>query len=215
MKKIYQIVMLCAMVVALASCDTRSQAEKEHDKADELEAECIEAVNSGDFSKAHGLLAELKTIGQWGNYDRSISLVYQKEIQTLIASNDEDVSDQITFLMQEYPIEGVRQEKGLGRYSVGVFPYEQSCIEYNKLCDKALTLALNRRNEQLARTIVNLYKENPHRIDGSGHEDDAKEVKDESTGEIVKVDGNHSYLYYDYASRDAALKKVEIAFGQE
>lgn len=209
MKKIYQIVMLCAMVVALASCDTRS----EHDKADELEAECIEAVNSGDFSKAHGLLAELKTIGPSDNYDRSLSLVYQKEIQTLIASNDEDVSDKITFLMQEYPIEGGRPE-GLDRSGDGGL-YHHSCIEYNKLCDKALTLALNRRNEQLARTIVNLYMENPHIIKGSGHEYSAREVKDESTGEIVKVDVNHYYIYYDYASRDAALKKVEIAFGQK
>lgn len=51
MKKIYQIIMLCAMGIALASCGGGSTTEKEHYK---------EACEQHDFQKAYSIVNELK-----------------------------------------------------------------------------------------------------------------------------------------------------------
>lgn len=57
MKKIYQIVMLCAMGIALASCG--DNAEK---KSAELEQDYREACENKEFAKAYAAVAELRDI---------------------------------------------------------------------------------------------------------------------------------------------------------
>lgn len=57
MKKIYQIVMLCAMGIALASCG--DNAEK---KSAELEQDYREACENKEFAKAYAAVAELRAI---------------------------------------------------------------------------------------------------------------------------------------------------------
>lgn len=57
MKKIYQIVMLCAMGIALASCG--DNAEK---KCAELEQDYREACENKEFAKAYAAVAELRAI---------------------------------------------------------------------------------------------------------------------------------------------------------
>ena len=57
MKKIYQIVMLCAMGIALASCG--DNAEK---KSAELEQEYREACEKKEFAKTYGVVSQLRDI---------------------------------------------------------------------------------------------------------------------------------------------------------
>ena len=64
MKKIYQIIMLYAMSIALASCvgnADKSSSENEKKNA-ELEQEYREACENKEFAKAYGAVAELRDI---------------------------------------------------------------------------------------------------------------------------------------------------------
>lgn len=63
MKKIYLIIMLCVMAVALASCGGSSTAEKEPEEPEDY----IEACEQGEFIKAYSVVNKLK--GKMQNYE--------------------------------------------------------------------------------------------------------------------------------------------------
>lgn len=108
MKKIYQIIMMCAMSFALVGC---SIFEKDYEKA------IYDAVEEGNFSEAHDLLNELLKYAdnltrkkgyykdyaiQMNAYSRSERLLYTSEIGYLIEQEDNSTNDRIIALLKEF-----------------------------------------------------------------------------------------------------------------
>ena len=80
-----------------------------------------------------------------------------------MTSEDDQAADKVVFLLSEIPLDGNV------RWSYAVpdseYPYKQEevaykniCIVINRLCDKALTLAINRHNKEFAKNIIEHYK---------------------------------------------------------
>lgn len=219
MKKIYQVIMLCAMSFALAGCGNSLDYKA--------------AVKDGNYEKAHEILGELHDLylaqndrdvfgieeydKVCNNYFSALDYVYGQEMREIIA-NDENCTDKIIFMLSEIPDDGSASPEGLIDYyeaCLGTFTGHDGlplyrhlcyCDAINKLCDKVLNSALTLNNENLARAIVDQYKNNVEVTKGSR---DGVEV------DSIKVDGNHGYVKYTTKSKDAALEKVIKKFGNE
>lgn len=214
MKKIYQVIMLCAMSFALAGCGNSLDYKA--------------AVKDGNYEKAHEILSKLheqyieqnrrfcneEEYGKVNNqYFSALDYIYGQEMREIIA-RDENCTDKIIFLLSEIPSDGIASE-GLIDYSeaclgtwgdegVPLYRHLCYCDAINKLCDKVLNSALTLNNENLARAIVDQYKDNVEVTKGSG---------DGVWVDSIRVDGNHGYVKYTTKSKDAALEKVIKKFG--
>ena len=152
MKKIYQIIMLCAMSIAIASCGNSTPS------GNESEGDYRTAVQNGDFEEAHKIL---ETISDFDKYIEAMKYIYINEIQT-ISLNDDDAEDKIVYLLSGIPTHGVRPSNydHIGCCSDGEeeMSYLKFVQTYNELCNTALTLALNRKNKKFAQNVIGLYK---------------------------------------------------------
>ena len=131
-------------------------------------------------------------------YFAAIDYVYSNEISSILTNGDDQAADKIVFLLSEIPIDGECKEGerwitddimivGVNeRRFKNIEAYNDVCIEINKLCDKALTLAINRKNKEFAQNLIELYK---HDID---------------------TDGDYRVKFV-YKTRDAARQKLEDA----
>ncbi|MCH5246727.1 MAG: hypothetical protein J1E99_01090 [Muribaculaceae bacterium] len=106
----------------------------------------------------------------------------------------------------QIPIRGERKE-GLQSYSYGTgisdYNYLPDCGEYNKICNETLDKLIQSKNFDVAQDIINLYKEDPQVTIG----DSSKNLIVKG----VKVDSEHSYVEYNWNSRNAAQKKLNEA----
>ena len=201
MKKIYQIIMLCAISIAIASCGNSNPS------GNESEGDYRTAVQNGDFEEAHKIL---ETISDFDKYIEAMKYIYINEIQT-ISLNDEDAEDKIVYLLSGIPTHGVRPSDydHIGGCSDGEeeMSYLKFVQTYNELCNTALTLALNRKNKEFAQNVIGLYKE------------DLKILNMVRVNDI-SVDSAHSYALFSKKSINDAKKKYNDAidtglFGDE
>ena len=200
MKKIYQIIMLCAMSIAIASCGNSNPS------GNESEGDYRTAVQNGDFEEAHKIL---ETISDFDKYIEAMKYIYINEIQT-ISLNDDDAEDKIVYLLSGIPTHGVRPNEGLIDfcYDFGEeMIYLKFVQTYNELCNTALTLALNRKNKEFAQNVIGLYKE------------DLQILNDVRVNDTY-VYWMHSYALFSKKSINDAKKKYNDAidtglFGDE
>ena len=198
MKKIYQIIMLCAMSIAIASCGNSNPFGSKGDYRT--------AVQNGDFEEAHKIL---ETISDFAEYIEAMKYIYINEIQT-ISLNDDDAEDKIVYLLSGIPIHGVRPNEGLVEHiedSDEEMIYLKFVQTYNELCNTALTLALNRKNKEFAQNVIGLYKE------------DLQILNDVRVNDTY-VYWMHSYALFSKKSINDAKKKYHDAidtglFGDE
>ena len=149
-----------------------------------------------------------------GMYYSAFDQIYKAEIQYLLSElNGDECKDKIAFLLEEIPVEGEKFPQGLCSYYIasrGDFgddglPLDAYIVwtqHFNRLCDTILSLAINRRNQDLATMILLKYVDNVEVTTG----DHPAVVVDG-----VKVDGSHGYIKYTSADRDAARKKYDEA----
>ena len=149
-----------------------------------------------------------------GMYYSAFDHIYKAEIQYLLSElNGDECKDKIAFLLEEIPVEGEKFPQGLCSYFIasrGDFgddglPFDAYIVwtqHFNRLCDNILSLAINRRNQDLATMILLKYVDNVEVTTG----DQPAVVVDG-----VKVDGDHGYIKYTSADRDAARKKYDEA----
>ena len=149
-----------------------------------------------------------------GMYYSAFDQIYKAEIQYLLSElNGDECKDKIAFLLEEIPVEGEKFPQGLCSYFIasrGDFgddglPFDAYIVwtqHFNRLCDTILSLAINRRNQDLATMILLKYVDNVEVTTG----DHPAVVVDG-----VKVDGDHGYIKYTSADRDAARKKYDEA----
>ena len=210
MKKIYQIIMLCAMSIAIASCGNSTHSgnaeNDENESKVDYKGDYRTAVQNGDFEEAHKIL---ETISGFDKYIEAMKYIYINEIQT-ISLNDEDAEDKIVYLLSGIPTHGVRPNEGLIDfcYDFGEeMIYLKFVQTYNELCNTALILALNRKNKEFAQNVIGLYKE------------DLKILNMVRVNDI-SVDSAHSYALFSKKSINDAKKKYNDAidtglFGDE
>lgn len=156
----------------------------------------LESIHD-EFVEALGkALAE----GQWGydkpgvanfkvvskKYFAAIDYIYSHEITSILTNGDDQAADKIVFLLSEIPLDG-KCEEGESCPDESPWPNDQSkiayknvCIEINKLCDKALTLAINRKNKEFAQNIIELYKPDFNGSDSYKTRDAAKQKLEEA-----------------------------------
>lgn len=203
MKKIHQIIMLCAMGIVLASCDGSSDKGHSSDFGDYKAA-----VNEGDFEAAHEILEKIHDAAVAEDFRADIAdayydaldYVYKKEIQTILLNDGSDAEDKIVFLLSEIPEDGICPPRGIidVYHDLRFNDYCRFVPSFNRLCDVALTLSLNRNNASFAQNVIDLYKENVKILDSV----------DKVNGQDV---GDHHYALFTNESRNAALKKYNNA----
>ena len=171
------------------------------------EGDYKKAVKEGDFETAHNILEsihddyvealgkacadveDLQEIKKFKiirkKYYAAIDYIYSHEITSILTSGDDQAADKVVFLLSEIPLDG--NVDGSWAYFDSDRPeyqeevaYKNICIEINKLCDKALTLAINRHNKEFAQNIIELYKPDFSRSDNYKSRDAAKQKLEEA-----------------------------------
>ena len=148
-----------------------------------------------------------------GMYYSAFDHIYKAEIQYLLSElNGDECKDKIAFLLEEIPVEGEKFPQGLCGYLIACrdeydngLPLDAYIVwtqHFNRLCDTILSLAINRKNQDLATMILLKYVDTVEVIKG----DRPPVVVDG-----VEVDDNHGYIKYTSADRDAARKKYDEA----
>lgn len=228
MKCKYLLPALCALSLTLTGCGgSSSDKEKESETTSAVAASYHQALRQGDYEAAHASLDELytdycqETVGiinddfekKANAYYSALNTIYSSEIRMLLAENAGEV-DKIVFLLSEIPQDGEKQAEGLCDYYTACFKsdeagpmlrYKKSSSAINKLCDTTLGLAINRKNMELAKQILDFYQDEVVATKGSSHPIVVVNG--------VEVDGNHGYIQYTHKAKDAAQAKYNRAFG--
>ena len=165
MKKIYQIIMLCAMSIALASCGGGSTTEKEPEPTDYKEA-----CEQHDFQKAYSIVNELKKeMQEYENEnanaisDGERGLFYgQDEVATYknLKENYEEAEHYVVLQEATYILESQGLD-GLVKISMVVKEHDAQWV-YADLIDIAVAMGneeLENRLQKLAGTSVDDHNE--------------------------------------------------------
>ena len=149
------------------------------------EGDYKKAVKKGDFETAHNILDSIhddyvEALGKAcadvedgqeikkfkiirKKYYAAIDYIYSHEITSILTSGDDQAADKVVFLLSEIPLDG-HVDGGYALFDSNwpdcqeEVAYKNICIVINKLCDKALTLAINRHNKEFAKNIIEYYK---------------------------------------------------------
>ena len=206
-----------------SNSDNSNKEEKDMDYRDAVKA--LDFETARDILKTYHerYLEELSENGILNKEERkkaeekyysAFDHIYKAEIQYLLSElNGDECKDKVTFLLEDIPVEGEKFPEGLCDYSIACrgewgdegLPLDAYIVwtqHFNRLCDNILSLAINRRNQDLAKIILLKYVDNVEVTKGS-HSDVAVDG--------VKVDGNHGYIKYTSTDRDAARKKYDEA----
>ena len=149
------------------------------------EGDYKKAVKEGDFETAHNILESIhddyvEALGKAcadvkkgqeikkfkiirKKYYAAIDYIYSHEITSILTSEDDQAADKVVFLLSEITLDGNVEGNYApldsdSPYNQEDVAYKNMCIVINKLCDKALTLAINRHNKEFAKNIIDHYK---------------------------------------------------------
>ena len=149
------------------------------------EGDYKKAVKEGDFETAHNILDSIhddyvEALGKAcadveggqeiknfkiirKKYYAAIDYIYSHEITSILTSGDDQAADKVVFLLSDIPLDGNVDGSWApfdsdSPYNQEDVAYKNMCIVINKLCDKALTLAINRHNKEFAKNIIEYYK---------------------------------------------------------
>lgn len=159
MRKIYTplyIYLLMFFCLGLVGCKT--------DYTQEIDS----AIQEHDFQKAHDLLRELKSepAALWERADArkfyfsEFNKVVQAEITYLVNEKDQQASDRLIGLINEYPIDsnpatGTTHDSDIIE---GNDKYNAEVGKFNDYCNQILSRAISTKNQYLAEAIVNNFK---------------------------------------------------------
>lgn len=223
-KHLFLVAIIGFGVATLCSCGNSNSGNS---NKEEMDMDYRDAIKALDFETARDImntyheryLEELsKDFNEeerkkaQGMYYSAFDHIYKAEIQYLLSElNGDECKDKIAFLLEEIPVEGEKCPQGLCSYYTAYrdgdrgLPLDAYIVwtqHFNRLCDTILSLAINRRNQDLATMILLKYVDNVEVTIG----DYPAVVVDG-----VKVDGDHGYIKYTSADRDAARKKYDEA----
>ena len=224
-KHLFLVAIIGFGVATLCSCGNSNSGNS---NKEEMDMDYRDAIKALDFETARDIMntyheryLEVEELSKSENreerkkaermYYSAFDHIYKAEIQYLLSElNGDECKDKIAFLLEEIPVEGEKFPQGLCSYFIasrGDFgddglPFDAYIVwtqHFNRLCDTILSLAINRRNQDLAMMILLKYVDNVEVTLGSGVVDG------------VEVDFQHGYIKYTSADRDAARKKYDEA----
>lgn len=228
-----QFVVLTALcVLALSSLySCQSSGNKKHASGPSADS-YQQACEKHDFEKAHSILGQLREVfvnqGLPHSYYKLVSDIYgyqnyvdadiyifREEAAYLMSLNDSNTQNRILKLIMETPLDGRQLDEGYCDYydaqeqsvtgGEKVWLYFYCLKRINQKCDIVLDLAILNGNQSLAKKVLSFYKDNMHIEAGSsGNKITVK-------GKTISVDGNHGYIWYDSADKDAAKKRYDEA----
>lgn len=190
MKKNFIFMALLGLVMAtLSGCGSKSIGSNAIIGENGKEYESYrEACRDGDFDAAHKFLDRMKEdVEDWASnekFQEAEDYVFNYEVNALISQNSEEANTRIIYLLNEIPIEGTKQP--IGETSFHGSNYGNSCNRFNIKLNKILELAISTGNQDIAKKILPLYKEDEHR-------------------DYTSITG------YNYDTRDAAQAKYDEA----
>ena len=181
-KSFFMYVLLLAISLSFNNCIDSPQGFLDSNSD---EGDYKKAVKEGDFETAHNILdsihddyvealgkacADMKESQEIKKfkiirkkYYAAIDYIYSHEITSILTSEDDQAADKVVFLLSEIPLDGNVDGSWApfdsdSPYNQEDVAYKNMCIVINKLCDKALTLAINRHNKEFAKNIIEYYK---------------------------------------------------------
>ena len=181
-KSFFMYVLLLAISLSFNNCIDTPQGFLDSNSD---EGDYKKAVKEGDFETAHNILdsihddyvealgkacADMKESQEIKKfkiirkkYYAAIDYIYSHEITSILTSEDDQAADKVVFLLSEIPLDGnvdgsYAPLDSDSPYNQEDVAYKNMCIVINKLCDKALTLAINRHNKEFAKNIIEHYK---------------------------------------------------------
>ena len=226
-KHLFLVAIIGFGLATLCSC---GNSDSGNSNKEEMDMDYRDAIKALDFETARDImntyheryLEELSKDATFndeerkkaqGMYYSAFDHIYKAEIQYLLSElNGDECKDKIAFLLEEIPVEGEKFPQGLCGYLIACrdeydngLPLDAYIVwtqHFNRLCDTILSLAINRKNQDLATMILLKYVDTVEVIKG----DRPPVVVDG-----VEVDDNHGYIKYTSADRDAARKKYDEA----
>lgn len=191
MKKIYQIMILCTMTVALASCGSGSSGKADYKSA----------IGINDYEAAHKIIkqlgmdfeeerAEQLAKGEEFGADERMSVeskaqtyfdaikdVYCSEVMYLMSDNNSEVDTKIIFILNEMPNLGIKYVEGKPLNFSGNEEYQKECLNYflysesvrcnNIVCDKILSIAIAMKNDKMAKLALSQFKDECMTVKGT------------------------------------------------
>ena len=189
MKKIFLIIILCAIGFAIGFAIARICGDGGSGKADYKSA-----IGINDYEAAHKIIKQLGTdfeeeraeqLAKGGDFGRdermsveskaqtyfeAIKDVYCSEVMYLMSDNNSEVDTKITFILNEMPNLGIKYQEGKKlRFSFGDVDDQKECLNYflysesvrcnNIVCDKILSIAIAMKNDKMAKLALSQFKD--------------------------------------------------------
>lgn len=200
MKKIYQIVMLCAMSVALVSCGGSSKtADTAVEKTIEEQLKegtlgvyelAQKACSSGDFEGAHKCVAHARERSDWDyeDYEKVVSYVFSEEAKYLISNNTDNAMARIKMMIADLTPQTARPAKDGDWYNTKADDYAKEAGLYNQILSRFVDYLLSMDMVDEAKQIAgkglavpykktSYYKEHSGWVDPLEYDDtQAKEI---------------------------------------
>ena len=156
------------------------------------------ACSNGDFYAAREFVEKMKTIkpnliiyeeqkAMEQNISEAEEYIFSNELLFLASMNEEQANKRIIYLMGEFPIEGTKQP--IKKFILKSSDYGNSCNRFNTKLNTVLDIAISTGNQNLAKMILPLYKEDEILIDGGyvgAYTHDSQEAAQKKYDEAVK-----------------------------
>ena len=198
-KGILGVIIVIAIICGLVDrCTTSCQSEQLKP------IKYIEAVDNADFEKAHEILNQhyakyleayrrnpRKMDYSTKSYWQAAHHIYKAEMQYLLPLNDPEANNRLIYTLQSMNEIG-RKPIANKSYGYDEYPeieaYDKFTAGYNSLCNDMLDIAITYNNRDMAKRLLNLYKDDVVKIDNKKHiytvtsasRDNAKEKYDEA-----------------------------------
>ena len=184
---------------------------------EELVKKLIAQYNENSFEKGNPSKAIEYLANKPGDKEylaQYIDIRNEKILTALASLNSQELSDAIVKAVSKMEIYSTPLSSGLHEYKYVNSSYPKDVKEYNQICDKVLDIAIGSENIYLAQKILLCYKQNVETFKGgTDYHNDYKGLK-APDGSGVRVDGNHSYVWFTNEDKNNAQKKYQDAINK-
>ena len=191
MKKNLFLAIIGIAIATLCSCGSKIMSKTIKGENGTEYENYREACRDGDFNAAHKFLDRMKEeADDWESNQKvqeAEDYIFNNEVNALISQNSEEANTRVIYLLNEIPIEGTKPS--IGEITSGS-AYGESCSRFNIKLNKILEVAISTGNQDIAKKILSMYKE------------------DETISDF-QVAG------YTYDSKEEAQRKYDEAFGEK
>lgn len=241
MKNYILLTISCVCVLVMGACGSGSNKSNSNSSESKfkqnVDLNYQKACEELDFGKAHEILEKLRnefvneglpkaqncqvtSIKGYQAYVDADIYIFREEATYLMGLDDPAAEPRILKMIMETPLDGRKLDEGHCSFydaledngdgnKVWLYSY---CIKRNnQKCDIVMDLSILHNNKTLAKKVLSYYKDNMHIVDDRYWNFDDDVLRINVKGKTIIVDGDHGYIWYDSADKDAAQKKYNEA----